>query len=272
MVKLVLTSGCSFTAGVELADYKDNWKNGLEESELVWSYQIKKNLWKDALFFNAAKSGASNTTITRKTLYYLNQFLNSYKPEEIVVLIMWTGVHRREWRLPNKTGITYEMSDFNYENTTVTDSFNLKQKNMKKIMKSFYHPKWTNFRYEHLVKHKLDKVVINYYENLVNEKSSLYDTLKNIEYLNFFLDKNKIKCYYTTADRHILDYSKFSYSKDMFLDRLIASVDPNRNFFTIDNQGFSEFSEKYPMCEFGHPDKEAHYEFAKRMTKWIEEN
>lgn len=267
---MIITSGCSFTAGVELEDYVDNWEKGLEESKLIWSYKIKEALWPDANFFNAAKSGGSNSAIVRKTIYYTNEILKKYNPEDIVVLIMWTGVDRREWRI-NKSDLDYKQSDFKYENTTATDASVLKERNIKKIMKEFYHPVWTDFRREYLKEIGIDKIILNYYKSLINKESSLYDTLKNIEYLSMFLDKNNISYYYTSSDRHIFDYSKDVLGRDMFLDRLINDVNPNENFFSFNGIGFSEFTfeQNYPTCEFGHPDKEAHSEYAKLMSEWI---
>lgn len=269
MAKIVITGGCSFTAGVELADHKDNWEQGLEESQLVWSYKIKESLWPNADFFNAAKSGASNATIARKTLFYTDQLLTKYDPKDIVVLVMWTGVDRREWRLPKNSSLTYNMSDFNYENTTASDATLLKELDIVGAAKKFYHPVWTNFRKQSLKDKHLDKIVLNYYKQLINKDSSLYDALKQIEYLTMFLDNNNIKYYYTTADRHILDYSKDATGNDMFLDRLIKKVNPVKNFFSINKAGFTEFSSTYPLCEFGHPDKEAHMMFARAMATWI---
>lgn len=269
MAKIVITGGCSFTAGVELEDYKDNWEKGLEESKLVWSYRIKEMLWPAAEFFNAGKSGASNATIARKTLFYVNEALTKYSPSDIVVLIMWTGVDRREWRLPKNSNLTYDMSDLNYENTTAGDAALLKDSDILQVAKKFYHPVWTNFRKQALKEKRLDKIVLNYYKQLINKNSSLYDALKHIEYLTMFLDKNNIKYYYTTSDRHILDYSKDAIGDDMFLDRLIKEVDPVKNFFSINEAGFTEFASNYPFCEFGHPDKEAHLMFARAMSKWI---
>lgn len=271
MVKLVITSGCSFTAGIELDDYKDNWEEGLEESQLIWSYKIKEKLWPDADFFNAAKSGASNSTIARKTIYYTGEFLKKYNPRDIVVLIMWTGVDRREWRLTTKNDLDYKMSDFKYENTTATDASILQEKNIKNIMKEFYHPVWTNYRKSYLKKQGLDKIIVNYYKNLIDKETSMYDTLKNIEYTSLFLDNNNVSYYYTNSDRHIFDYAKDIDKRDMFNDRLLKSVDPNNKFFSLNNAGFTEFTyeNKFANCKFGHPDKEAHAEYGKLMADWI---
>lgn len=269
MAKLVITSGCSFTAGVELSDYQDKQDRGLEESKLVWSYKIKELLWPSAEFFNAAKSGGSNTAIARKTIFYVEEALQKHKPEDIVVLVMWTGIDRREWRLPKNPNLTYNMSDFNYENTTASDALILKELDFVNVAKKFHHPVWTNFRKQSLKEKRLDKIITNYYKQLINRDSSLYDALKNIEYLSLYLDKNNIKYYYTTSDSHILEAVKNSTNNDMFLDRLIKNINPIENFFSINGKGFIEFSSTYPMCEFGHPDKEAHTMFARAMLEWI---
>jgi len=272
MAKLVITSGCSFTAGAELEDYVDNWEKGLEESKLVWSYKIKEKLWPDADFLNVSKSGGSNATITKKTLYYTNKMLEQYDPKDIVVLVMWTGVDRREWRLTNKNNLDYEMSDFKYENTTASDASILSKINVKNIMKEYYHPVWTNFRKKTLIENKLSSVILNYYRNFVNKESSLYDALKNIEYLSLFLENNNIPYYYTSSDRHIFDYSNDVLGRDMFIDRLIKKVNPIESFFSVNGTGFCEYTSdnEFPLCEFGHSGKEAHQEYANLMYKWID--
>jgi hypothetical protein len=93
MTKLTLiANGCSHTAGAEIefkyqgTSYNNAWPR--------WLADIKGWNW-----INIAQSGSSNEFIGRTTVEWLAENLETnknYKPEDIVVMIMWAGFNRFE--------------------------------------------------------------------------------------------------------------------------------------------------------------------------------
>jgi hypothetical protein len=276
MAKLIITAGCSFTTGIELDDYQDHWSVGLESSNLIWSYNIKEKLWPDAEFLNVAKSGADNSTITRRTIHYVSEKLSKYKPEDIIVLVMWTGIDRREWRLGNdyKSQKKYNMSETNFLSSTATDA-NLciyNNTELKKLMKEFFNEEWVDFRRDSIIDKGMEKILSEYYKKHVSNENGIYYSLSNINYLHNFLDKHKIKHFNTNAFQDLIRDTKLVEGRDMFIDGLIKNVD-FKKFFVYDGDiGFTEFTEKkkFPLCEYGHPGKDAHAAWAIEMSKWID--
>lgn len=268
-MKCIITSGCSFTAGIELDDYYEDKDNGREGSNLIWSYHIKESIWPDAKFINVARSGASNTAIVRRVSHAVYEALQTYSPEDIIVLVMWTGIDRREWRLGTRAEIK-EHSEFKYFNSLASDgSLMLKLKNS--FFKDFPNPSWEDMRRKNLKDEHLGNIVKEYYSNHVTWVNSVYATLKEIEYLSLYLDKNKIKYYYTTGESQWDQALQSSLNKDMYVNRLIAQNDVNKIIFRHNNLAFCDYArdKKLPFCQYGHPGVEAHRQWAKLMTEWI---
>ena len=79
MIKVVYAEGCSITAGAEHKDWQ--MRGELEYSQTTWAGQIHKLCFPNAKYFPTARSGASQSHIRRRALFYLNELLNKYKPE-----------------------------------------------------------------------------------------------------------------------------------------------------------------------------------------------
>ena len=78
MKKVLLASGCSFT-------FEDwNWPGHLSDE-----YNLK--------VVNVGMGSQGNGLIARKLIYTLNKLLKEYKPEEILVGVMWSGTDRHEF-------------------------------------------------------------------------------------------------------------------------------------------------------------------------------
>lgn len=76
-IKLLITSGCSYTAGPE------NWPNPTAE-ELKCSLN------------NFGTTSVGNGKISRSIIYGVTEALKTYNPEDILVGISWSGNSRRE--------------------------------------------------------------------------------------------------------------------------------------------------------------------------------
>ena len=79
MDKIIITSGCSFT-----------------QSDGTWPYHIEQSKYGNV--HNVGDTGAGNSYISRSVIWEVNEQLKlGKKPEEIVVLIMWSGITRKEF-------------------------------------------------------------------------------------------------------------------------------------------------------------------------------
>ena len=79
--KHIVIGGCSFT-----------------QSTGTWPYHIEQE--KYGWVQNVGDTGAGNSYISRAVIYEVNEQLKlGKKPEEIVVLIMWSGITRKDFYL-----------------------------------------------------------------------------------------------------------------------------------------------------------------------------
>ena len=100
----LLANGCSHTAGAEIEyslqpkSYINAWPRWLAD-DMGWDW------------VNLAESGNSNEQIKRTTIEWLIEnveLTNRYKPEELVVMIMWAGFNRFEaWNPKTKKFSSY---------------------------------------------------------------------------------------------------------------------------------------------------------------------
>ena len=97
MFKLVISGGDSFTFGSELSDIEDSPKKRGEQedpSKFSWANLVANKL--NAKHNNTAQPGRSNSYITRHVMHEVQQALRKWKPEEIFVQVMWTYTGRHE--------------------------------------------------------------------------------------------------------------------------------------------------------------------------------
>ena len=268
-MKCVITSGCSFTTGIELADYYEDKANGCESSNLIWSYHIKDTLWPDAKFVNVARSGASNACISRRVSHAVFDALKKYDPEDIVVLVMWTGIDRREWRLGTRNEIK-EHTEFKYFNSLSSDG-ELMLKLTTPFFKDFPNPSWEDMRRKILKEENLGNIMKEYYSSHVTWTNSVYATLREIEYSSLYLKNKGVKYYYTTGESNWDTALEKSQGKDQYVDRLIEENDVVKNIYRKDGLAFYDYARQLnlPFCEYGHPGAEAHKVWSQLMTEWI---
>lgn len=92
-IKHIITSGCSFA---ELCDW--NWP-------FIFEKKIKENN-PDVTFAHMGLGSQGNELIQKKSSLALIEALEFYKPEEIALVIMWTGTERKTFYVDNKDFIS----------------------------------------------------------------------------------------------------------------------------------------------------------------------
>ena len=199
MYKCFISGGCSFTAGHELKDFKEQ-----HHSEYSWNSLVHKLICPDAKHVRTAMGGLCNSSIARRVMLEVEKNLKQYSSKEIFVTVMWTGVGRKEF--------------FYYENNNEDD-----------FVKTYVNDtfvgndtKWIR-KYNDERKTWLSKIGIF---NLVRESyrrdtrtSTVYNTLKEIDYLQNYLKANNISFKFTSAYNDILIESKNDYVNSLY-DRL----------------------------------------------------
>ena len=88
-IKVVITSGCSFSAW----DNLDTWPHHLG------------NIMPNAEFKYLGLCSSGNEMIQKKATLALHEALQTYKPEEILVLPMWSGLDRKAFYISNEAEI-----------------------------------------------------------------------------------------------------------------------------------------------------------------------
>ena len=146
------------TIGSDFSDYEDSWPN-------VLSQKLNLNL------FNLSESSQGNGLISRKLIYKLTQLLKEYKPENIIVGIMWSGIDRSERYISD--------GEISTNVTSVVDG----TKRWKKL-----NHQWN----------KTDKDCEIYYSIFNNCTSNIIKTTEHILRIQWYLNKMGIKYFMTT--------------------------------------------------------------------------
>ena len=90
MVKHLITGGCSFSAGGEYT----GWTGCL-------SSHLKKTNSKITFNHTGFNSQGQELIQKKVMLALIEAFENGYKPEDILVVVMWSGTHRKAWYIDN---------------------------------------------------------------------------------------------------------------------------------------------------------------------------
>jgi hypothetical protein len=267
MIKVVYAEGCSFTAGAELKDWKMT-DEGLEHSESTWAAQIQKLCFPNAKYFPTARSASSNSHIRRRALYYLSELLKDYKGKEIVFLVQWTDINRREFRVPK------------IQNTKRYGTYNDKEEQLYisllpiDVLGTFFSNPIVQQvdRNRWLESNNIIKLFHEYNKHIMCRESSMYDSLSEIEQVRNFCKLHKIKIYETIGFGELVGaYGKLQ-TQDKFLLDLANKVDiENTSFFVKDDlpEGFHDYNKRVGL-KFGpggHPLEGAHRTWSRMMMK-----
>ena len=165
-IKCLLTSGCSFS-DTEFGDDYKTWPQHLSES-------LNTEKW-----VNKGRGGQSNKLIRMGVIYEIGNLLKEYKPEEILVGIMWSG--------PDRTAFMVNKGE-KLINKVWIDPHNFINEETKL--------QWKPYSVAHSDENKRIK---EYYIKYHNEVSSIIDTLHDILYCQTYLDSLNVKYYMSTA-------------------------------------------------------------------------
>lgn len=249
-VKCIISGGCSFTAGHELKDFfKDH-------SPYSWDCLVKNKLFPQSIHIRTALGGLSNPSIARRVIYQVNQNLKKYNPQELFVMIMWSGIGRKEFFLSNKN----ENPEDDFIKTFPNDFID--EKRSPPEVRKFNNQRRKKFR---------EMRVFDYLKQSYLTESTqarLYYNLKEIEYTKSFLQSNKVNYLFCFAYNDLKNQD----CHNVYVKDLIDRLDLSNTAFYIDNMSFNEFTDynNFPRgTKALHPLESAHVEWANSIINHL---
>ena len=182
MIKYLITTGCSFTE-VPVPEIQESTQVNIDDYTkyaLSWPVHLVNHL--NCLPKYRGKGASGNGIISRTTIYEVIKALETYKPEEILVGIMWSGAYRQEIYLSEPRHDYYLIHrSWNEDQNTMNPATVGGEPNFYKVM-----PYWDD---------ELSKM---YYKNIYDEVGSYIETIEHILRVQWFLKNHNIKYFMTT--------------------------------------------------------------------------
>jgi len=227
--KLLVTAGCSFS--YHPADDKNTtWATFLDDYLKIKSLHL-------------GHGGAGNITINRKLIYNITEVLKQYKPEEILVCIMWSFPERHETIISGKKPLLEFYENKNLANLSpygLTSRFN---------------------RCHYLMNpNNEDELTKFYYKYYFDSIQAQIVTLENILMVQWFLKNLKINYYMMSVSETTLEAKLCSHPEINFLFKLL---DTNNFLLSTNAIEFFTTISKYKELQWqnGHPVTLQHKDF-----------
>ena len=262
-IKKLIAGGCSFTAGDELKDFHHRQTVGIirPRSNSTWVNCLQQNLFPNATIDNTGISGSSFSGITRRVIFQTRRALKIFDPKEIIVLVMWTSIIRREFVTIYPPSKTVSDDEDHFLATLPSDGDGVTRGPNRDFMIK---------RRQKLTDERLNRTVVEFYARRATPDNHLYEPLKELEYLMSWLTANKIKFFFTTAFSDLISVEP--HPENIFFRDQISRLNIEENIFFNNKMGFHEWAKDndYPCGERAdHPLEQAHIDWAKDMQKWI---
>jgi len=208
----VLTFGCSYSQVTSIREeHITDW---------TWPVFLDKSLngTADDTENHQGAGASGNESISRKTIYYVNEALKSHKAEDLLIGIMWSGCDRHSLVL-RESKRHYERSnripDYYLNEAPTYDDFVNKpyqpgQGEVTTLRKHFlqlkqhynnpYRIASDEFNHITLNSHWKDYLTTTYYANFVDPLSSVLKTCEQILRTQWFLKQHNIKYFMGSYD------------------------------------------------------------------------
>lgn len=271
MYELVISGGDSFTFGAELAT-----DNSVNPNPNSWANLVAQRIGKQHV--NVARSGRSNSYITRHVLHQLQTALEQGTPtEKIFVQVMWTFTDRHEFAIGIPTG-EYDspwMYTTPYSHVDETESEWFKSvdrdlptwQNVYNSLKSFYN------------KNK-QLGIVDFAKQFSKLTQSMPDNDSYTSLKEILLLQNTLKCYnipyvFTYVNQHVMNGMFKDSSNSCYLKSLRNLIDMHHWYsFPGDYQeyiGFDDWAKNNNYAyATSHPLETAHVDAADLIYKHIQ--
>lgn len=264
MIKLVYAEGCSITSGAEHRDwYMSN--QGLECSETTWTAQVQQRCFPDAKYFSSARSASSNSHIRRRAIHFLSQMLQEHQGNEIVFLVQWTDINRKEVRVPTIQNTKNYQVFIDKDESLYTTILPIDLPGVEEFSNPIANQKHRN---DWLRTNKILDFYNEYNMHVVSKEVSMYDTLAEIETVRNFCRLHGIKLYETCGFGELVGHYGPLKTEDKFLIELVDRVNPTKTIFHIKDvnpEGIWDWAIRVnlPLGPGRHPLEGAHRTWAK---------
>lgn len=218
-IKCLITAGCSFSQ--------------VPNTDVTWPVHLNEWL-KPEKVYHLGQGAAGNGIISRKVVYTVTEALKTYKPDEILVGIMWSEFDRREIYSNNKLPC-YELTHSGIEQYS----------NPVKVI--------DEKKYYLINKHWKDKLTTDFMCNAYTVEDSLMITLEHILRVQWLLQLHGIKYFMVEFDYRCLDeypFQKERLKKDTDLAFLYNQIDKD---FWLPINNMYEYAKEHSGFDFARP-------------------
>jgi hypothetical protein len=228
--KCLITAGCSFSQ--------------VPNSDITWPVHLCDILQPTNVYF-LGQGAAGNGIISRKVIYHTTQALKIYKPEEILVGIMWSGRDRQEVYStdPNFPHHDLESTCEGYRNPVrIADEYNFYLMNA----------------------HWDDDATTNYIKNYYDEVGAYLISIEHILRTQWFLKQYNIPYFMTEYSVDCLPTRDITISQHSDISYLLDLIDKNA-WIEIDNMWQFAMDSGVPFARppDPHPATEHHFLFTR---------
>ena len=255
MSKVLITSGCSFTE-TTLSD-KNMW--------ITWPWHLYNKLVDHGFtdYRNCAMGSQGNGLISRGIIYNLSKALETYKPEDILVGVMWSGSNRMDYRTQRTDLLSFGNTNTDGWIENPTGFVEGANKNWV-IMNAGW-------------KHEEAQIYYKYFHDFTGH--AIY-SIEHILRTQYFLKSKNIKYFFTNfTDNNIVDFSSYEYEMNKNeIDYLYKEIDQSyylpvssEHRWVYENSSTKEqFIDKHFVngmtANWIHPNKAQHKEFVDQIV------
>lgn len=228
MIRLLVANGCSFTRGAELANPETESWSAVLAAELGVSH------------INLARDGASNRRIVRTTVAALGPLCEvmSLRPDEILVVILWTYTARHEYYAPPQQGRLF-------------------------FQKRRDHGGWEDIN--HWLMDAGHRASRAFYDHLWSDEGQLTNLFLDWLLLDRYLRHEGYHASYAYASPEMLDIPESAawFVKQLPLEATFGGVPPAHE------KCFTELVRDRGRAPGGHPLADSHAFFARQLREWL---
>tara|TARA_B100000029_G_scaffold328209_1_gene320527 strand:- start:186 stop:1004 length:819 start_codon:yes stop_codon:yes gene_type:complete len=266
MKKIILCDGDSWTAGDivdpnifgDKLEHVNHPKNTEYRLPRVWPGKLEKLIGIET--DNISIAGSSNDAIVRRTLRRVIQLLETYKPEEIFVIIGWSSPERKDFYYNGK----WESWETLYPAQLSQDFPDMRLKNFYEIYLDIF---WNEEEY--IERYIQQNLLLHHFLNSHNIKHLFFDAFyekedgmfKDVDIEETFYNFHSLRSDKIGGDRiRELEFSGNKYLIDEFL-KLREKIFKKESFRRY--IGFKDMK----LWDGVHPSEEAHEKWAQELNR-----
>ena len=252
MKKILITSGCSFSECI--STYVDTWPRHL--ARLLPNYEHK----------SYAMGSQGNGLISRGIIYSVVEALKTYKPEDILVGVMWSGSDRHDFRCHDNHELYFVQAKIHggwIENPT--QFVNNANKNWA-ILNVNWAGDEGNIEAE------------TYYKMFHDSIGHSIYSIEHILRVQYFLQKHKIKYFFSDfSDNNIvlgghINHPEINYLYNLIEKEYYLPVTSEHRWCYENSKHHDLWPQGWEKMHWIHPKTEMHKEFVDRViVPWLRE-